>query len=78
MGCNIKRDKSELIRITKNKENEIRIDLKGRQGDGRGAYICDNEECLEKVIKNKKLQRVFKTNIDLKIYESIRGVIIGK
>lgn len=77
MGCNEKKDKKEFIRIAKNKKNEISIDTTGKQ-EGRGAYICKKEECLDKVIKSKRLARVLKTNIDSKVYESIRGVIIGK
>ena len=53
MGCNQKKDKKDLIRIVKNKENEISIDKTGKQ-EGRGAYICNNVECLDKVIKTKR------------------------
>ena len=58
MGCNAKKDKKEFIRIVKNKENEINIDKTGKM-EGRGAYICDNIECLEKLIKTKRLEKVF-------------------
>ena len=30
MGCNEKKNKKELIRIVKNKENDISIDLTGK------------------------------------------------
>ena len=50
MGCSEKKDKKEFIRIVKNKNNEINIDKTGKL-EGRGAYICDNIQCLEKVIK---------------------------
>ena len=46
IGCNVKKDKKDLIRIVKNKKKEINIDKTGKQ-DGRGAYICNNEECLK-------------------------------
>ena len=77
MGCNEKKDKKDLIRIVKNKENEITIDRTGKL-DGRGAYICDNIQCLEKLIKSKRLNKVFDMNISEEIYESLRGVIIDK
>ena len=77
MGCNQKKYKKDLIRIVKNKQNEIAIDKTGKQ-EGRGAYICDNSECLEKVIKSKRLERVLETTISQEIYESLRGVILGK
>ena len=74
MGCNQKKDKNELIRIVKNKNNEISIDKTGKQ-DGRGAYICNSEECLEKLIKSKRLNKVFKTEISEEIYDKLRGVM---
>ena len=77
IGCNEKRKKKELIRIVKDKEGNISIDEIGKS-NGRGAYICKNIECLEKAIKSKKLERSLKTKIDLQIYESLRGVMIGK
>ncbi len=75
MGCNAKKDKKELIRIVKNKSGQITIDKTGKL-EGRGAYICDNKECLEKVIKSKRLERVLETQISQEIYESLRGVMI--
>ena len=77
MGCNEKKDKKNLIRIVKNKEGIINIDKTGKL-EGRGAYICDNIECLEKVIKSKRLERVFETKIDDEIYNNLRGVISDK
>lgn len=76
MGCNEKKDKKDLIRIVKNKE-EINLDKTGRM-QGRGAYICDNIECLEKAIKSKRIERTFETKIQNDIYEKLRGVIIDK
>lgn len=75
MGCNQKKDKKDLIRIVKNKSGQITIDKTGKL-EGRGAYICDNKDCLEKIIKNKRLERVFDMQISNEIYESLRGVMI--
>ena len=77
MGCNEKKDKKDLIRIVKNKEGEVSIDKTGKQ-EGRGAYICDKIECLDKVIKSKRLERVLEIKISQEIYENLRGVILGK
>lgn len=75
MGCNSRKDKQDLIRIVMNKDGEITIDKTGKLS-GRGAYICDSLECLEKVIKTKRLERTFEIKIDNEIYENLRGVII--
>lgn len=77
MGCNLKKDKKDLIRLVFNKNNELFVDETGK-AQGRGAYICNDAKCLEKLIKTKRLERVFETKIDDKLYENIRGVIIER
>jgi hypothetical protein len=74
IGCNEVKLKKDLIRIVKNKDNQISIDRTGK-ADGRGAYICDNIECLEKAIKTKRLERTFAMQIDNEIYDKLRQVI---
>lgn len=77
MGCNTKKNKHDLIRIVKNKEQKICVDRTGKM-EGRGAYICDSVECLDKVIKSKRLERVLECKLNDDIYMELRGVIIDK
>ncbi len=77
LGCKESKDKKELIRIVKQNDGKIFIDKTGK-ANGRGAYICNNIECLEKAIKSKRLENNFETKVDNEIYESLRGVIIDK
>ena len=77
MGCNEKKPKKELVRIVKNKEGQISLDKTGKL-DGRGAYICDCAECLEKVIKSKRLEKVLESQISEEVYNNLRGVIVDK
>ena len=77
MGCNEKKNKTDLIRIVKNSNGEINIDRTGKM-QGRGAYICDDIACLEKAIKSKRIDRVFESTIENEIYEKLRGVILDK
>ena len=75
MACNEQKEKQELLRIVRSKEGIIEVDLTGKKS-GRGAYICKNLECLEKVIKTKRLERIFEKEISQELYDSIRGVIV--
>lgn len=75
MGCNQKKDKTELIRVVKNSNSEIFLDTTGKQ-NGRGAYVCNDINCLEKLIKSKRLERVFEMKISEEIYNKLRGVIL--
>ena len=77
MGCNSKKDKNELIRIVKNKENIIKVDEKGKE-PGRGAYICLNMECFEKAKKTKKLEKALDIKINDEIYDEIKNIIESK
>ncbi len=77
MGCNEAKEKKELLRIVKSKEGIIEVDLTGKK-NGRGAYICKSEECLNKVIKSKRLSKVLEQEIKQDVYERLRGVIVDK
>jgi len=77
MGCNEKKPKKELVRIVKNKEGQIFIDKTGKL-EGRGAYICDSKECLERIVKSKRLEKVLESQISEEVYNNLRGVVVDK
>ena len=76
IGCNLKKEKKDLIRIVKNKLGEIKVDYTGKM-EGRGTYICKNEDCLNKAIKNKRISKTFETEISEDIYQNLRKCING-
>ena len=76
MGCNAKKTKNELIRIVKNSNNEIIVDKTGKQ-EGRGAYICNNVECLEKIKKSKRLEKSLNIKISDEIFDKIKELVNG-
>ncbi len=69
--CRTRKDKNELIRIVKNQTNEIILDESGKK-PGKGAYICDSIECLEKGIKSKAFKKAFGVDVPEEIYEKLR------
>ncbi|MGN0320484.1 MAG: RNase P modulator RnpM [Lachnospira sp.] len=71
IGCGQMKDKKELIRILKTQDGSIVIDATGKK-NGRGAYICPDEECLQKAFKTKGLERSFKMAIDQSIYDELK------
>lgn len=70
IACRQMRDKRQLIRIVKNKEGEIFVDPTGKKG-GRGAYICKEKVCLDKLKKQKILNKTFKCEIPETIYQNL-------
>ena len=74
IGCMQSKNKNELLRIVKQNDGKIFVDKTGK-ANGRGAYICNSVDCLEKAIKLKRLEKKFETKIDDEIYEDLRGAI---
>ncbi|MBQ7815731.1 MAG: YlxR family protein, partial [Oscillospiraceae bacterium] len=70
VGCGTSKDKKELIRVVKNSEGEISVDLTGKK-NGRGAYICHDAECLKKAKKAGRLEKSFECQISEEIYERL-------
>ena len=74
IGCMQSKNKNELLRIVKQNDGKIFVDKTGK-ANGRGAYICNSVDCLEKAIKLKRLEKKFEKKIDDEIYEDLRGAI---
>lgn len=70
--CGELKDKNDLLRIVKNKEEGILIDETGKK-NGRGAYLCKDQACIERAIKTNKLNRVFKEKISEEFYEELKA-----
>lgn len=73
-GCGEMKDKRDMIRIVKTSNNEFHVDATGKM-NGRGAYICKSSECLEASIKNKGLERSFKTRVPSDISEGLKEAL---
>ena len=74
IGCGSMMEKRELIRVVRTPEGEIALDRSGRM-NGRGAYICPTQECLEKAVRNKGLNRSFKMAVSSDVTERLRQEI---
>ena len=77
IGCGEMKPKKELIRIVKNKEGEVSIDKVGKK-PGRGAYVCNSLECLEKGMKSRRVERSFKMKIEEEIYDKLKEEIVNE
>lgn len=70
LGCRTEKDKSELIRIVRTPEGEIKVDPQGRM-NGRGAYICPDPECLSAAIKRGAIARALKAPVPESLREEL-------
>lgn len=67
-------EKKDLLRIVKNKDGLVTVDLTGKI-NGRGAYIKKDLTVLEKAQKSKKLETKLECTISDDVYLEARKII---
>ena len=72
ISCGAKRDKRELIRLVKNGGGQFIRDVEGKR-HGRGIYLCNSKSCRERLAKNKRILRHFKTEKAIAISQDMRA-----
>ena len=66
--------KSELLRIVKDKEGNISVDLTGKL-NGRGAYIKKDIEVFHTAKNKNILSRALEVSIPEEVYNEIENII---
>ena len=71
LGCNVMKEKRSLIRVVRDPQGEISLDLTGKKS-GKGAYICRNVDCYKAAVKSKRFERAFSCAIPQEVYEKMQ------
>ena len=74
VSCREMKPKSDLMRIVCTKEGEIFFDGTSKV-NGRGAYLCRNEECIKKAQKTSALSRTLGTAVDDSVFEKLTAEV---
>lgn len=74
VACREMKEKPQLFRLIKTQGGSVEIDEKGKAG-GRGAYVCKDQKCVEKCVKQKSLNRAFKCEVEGDVIEKLRQKI---
>ena len=69
-GCGEMKPKQELIRVVKNKEGEIFLDLTSK-APGRGAYLCHSVDCFTAARKARRFEKAFSTKIPDEVFDKM-------
>ncbi len=69
--------KKELLRIVKNNEGNIFVDLSSK-ANGRGAYIQKSLEVLQLAKQKKCLERALECTIPESVYQQIEKIILNE
>ena len=75
--CRELKEKREMLRIVKNAEEKIFIDYSSK-AQGRGAYVCNNPECIKKLTSRRLLNKVFSKQVGEEVYNAITEEYFGK
>jgi len=66
--------KKELLRIVRDKEGNVEVDITGK-ANGRGAYIKKDLEVLKTAKDKKILDRALEVKIEDNVYNEIEEII---
>ena len=77
IACREMKPKAEMARVVKNAEGEIFPDPTGK-APGRGAYVCANGECLQKVVSKKLLHKAFSASVSSEVYQGVEEDAFGE
>ncbi|KPN79796.1 Nucleic-acid-binding protein implicated in transcription termination [Apilactobacillus kunkeei] len=69
--------KKDLVRIVKDKENNVTIDETGKKS-GRGAYVTIDVKVAQKAKDEKKLNEVFSVDLSDEFYDDLIAYVDHK
>ena len=69
--CREMKPKRELLRVVMNKEGICSLDLTGK-APGRGAYLCKEAACAERLKKSRALDRAFGKSVPEEVYSRLQ------
>ena len=75
IACRQLFEKREMLRVVKSGD-KIFLDFTSK-ASGRGAYVCNNPDCIKKLKKQRLLNKVFSLNVDDGIYNAIEEAYFG-
>ena len=73
IACQQIKPKSELLRMARLKDGTYQLEQTA-SANGRGAYICNNPECIQAVLKKNAFHRAFKTKVPDECYEKLKRI----
>ena len=74
VACRQMRPKRELIRIVRTPEGTVILDRSGR-ANGRGAYLCDSQDCFRRAVKTRALERALESRLDEDCLQSLQEAL---
>lgn len=77
VGCRTVLPKKELVRIVRDPQGLVDVDLTGRKS-GRGVYICPKHACLDLAVKGGRLKSGLEVDIPADVISRLRERLQGE
>lgn len=77
IACRELKEKRDMLRIVKDADGKVFIDFSSK-ASGRGAYICNNPDCVKKLKKSRLLDKAFACRVDETVYTAIEEEYFGR
>lgn len=74
--CHSKFDKRDLFRIVSDKSGEISSFDPTGKANGRGAYVCKSDACVDQFLNKNYLERAFKRKVESDVVEIVRPATV--
>ena len=71
VGCREMKPKRELIRVVRGPDGTVSMDPVGKK-PGRGAYVCRQQACLARAIRQKQLERQLEVQMTPEVSEALQ------
>ena len=71
VGCREMKPKRELIRVVRGPDGTVSMDPVGKK-PGRGAYVCRQEACLTRAIRQRQLERQLEVQLTPEVSEALQ------
>ncbi len=62
VACGKVKPKRALIRLVRTSDGSVEVDVGGKKA-GRGAYLCQEQECWQIGLKGRRLERTLRTSL---------------
>ena len=62
IACRRIKPKQELIRLVRNSEGKIEVDIQGKK-NGRGSYLCREPSCWQTGLEGGKIEYALRTTL---------------
>ena len=81
LGCRQRRPKRDLVRLVRRADGLVVVDA---SGPGRGAYVCAEPGCVERVLKAGRLGHAFRAacrldeGLELSVLAAARTPVVAR